>query len=209
MPEQRSHQDLQTSSLHAIVDRIQAGDMGAQDQLVRRIAARMELLSRKMLDQFSRLRRFEETDDVMTNACWRLLRSLAELRPSGTREFFALAAEQVRRELLDLAKRYDADRRAGAARMVSLDGGPDSTDSRQVADADEPFEELERWSAFHQAVPQLPDEEREVFILVFYHGYKKPDVAELLQCSDREVRRRWLRACGRLQERLGTELPSL
>src|SRR5436190_21735197 len=111
-------QDFQTTSLHDLLQRIHAGEGEAQNELIRRTATRMELLCRKMLNRFERLRAFEETCDVMQNACCRLLRSLESLHPTNTREFFALAAEQVRRELLDLVKYYDANRRAGADKAI-------------------------------------------------------------------------------------------
>ena len=62
-------------------------------------------------------------------------------------------------------------------------------------DADEPPEELEEWAAFHVAVGGLPAEEREVFNLRYYHGWKEKDIAELLHMEGRTVRRRWRHAC--------------
>jgi RNA polymerase sigma-70 factor (ECF subfamily) len=186
-----------------------AGEREAQNELLRRIGARMELLCRKMLNSFERLRSFEETGDVMTNACWRLLRSLESLKPANTREFFALAAEQVRRELLDLAKHHDANRRIGAAKAVRLDAADSSAPVVQIADEDKGPEELSRWTAFHEAIPQLPVEEREVFGLTFYHGWKQLEVAEVLHCDERTVRRRWHRACLLLKDLLGDEIPTL
>jgi DNA-directed RNA polymerase specialized sigma24 family protein len=48
-----------------------------------------------------------------------------------------------------------------------------------------------RWEAFHAAVDGLPDEEREVFRLVWYLGLEQDDVAKALDWSPRTVRRRW------------------
>src|SRR5213078_3815293 len=66
----------------------------------------------KMLGQFPAVKSWEDTHDVMQNSLLRLLRSLRELRPNSTREFFGLASEQIRRELLDLVKHYRAQRRS-------------------------------------------------------------------------------------------------
>lgn len=209
MAEKVHVEEIQTTSLHIILDRVQNGDNQARNELIRRIGARMELLCRKMLNQFARLRDFEETGDVMTGACWRLLRSLESLKPANKREFFALAAEQVRRELLDLAKYYDANRRAGAAKALRLDGGDSSDAPLQVADEEAGPDELNRWTAFHEAVLKLPATEREVFGLTFYHGLKQLEVAEILQCDERTVRRRWHKACLLLKELLGGEMPAV
>ena len=40
-------------------------------------------------------------------------------------------------------------------------------------------------------VPQLPCEEREVFSLIFYHGWQQQDVADLFEVNVRTVRRWW------------------
>src|SRR5262245_9929064 len=105
--------DLRTSSLLDLVARYQAGDIVALDQLVRRTNDRLERLARKMLRGFPALRAREEADDVLQNVLVRLARSLREVAPPSTADFFRLAAEQVRRELLDLARYHR--RRAGVS----------------------------------------------------------------------------------------------
>lgn len=202
--------DFNTTSLHDLLDRMHSGECEAQNELIRRIGVRMEHLCRKMLNRYQRLRPFEDTGDVMSSASWRLLRSLEALKPANTREFFALAAEQVRRELLDLAKHHDARRRSGAGMALRLDAvDADGEGGVQVAAADDKPGELQRWTAFHEAILQLPVEEREVFALTFYHGWKQIEVAEFLHCDERTVRRRWHRACLLLKDLLGGEMPSL
>ena len=57
----------------------------------------------------------EQTDDVLQNAVVRLLRALEEVRPPSVRAFFGLAATQMRRELLDLARRYQGRGGPGTA----------------------------------------------------------------------------------------------
>jgi len=53
---------------------------------------------------FDRLRRFDSTDDVLQNACLRLLRRLSAHPPADPAEFFGWAARDIRCELLDLAR---------------------------------------------------------------------------------------------------------
>ena len=63
---------------------------------------------------------------------------------------------------------------------------------------------MEKWAAFHEEVARLPAEEREVVGLVFYHGWKQAEVAELFGVTVRTVQRWWESAMrtlhGRLQE---------
>ena len=56
---------------------------------------------------------------------------------------------------------------------------------------------------------QLSGLEREVVGLIFYHGWKQKEVAELLSVSERQARRYWLQACCRLKELVQGDLPSL
>ncbi len=126
----------------------------------------------------------------------RLTRALGEVTPQSVRDFYRLAAEQIRRELLDLACRYAhrpiAPLPDGEAMDVGLDNSAD----------------LAKWTALQEAIPDLPVDLREVFGLTFYHDWKQDQIAELLQVSDRQVRRLWARACRRLHTAVGGELPS-
>jgi RNA polymerase sigma-70 factor (ECF subfamily) len=186
---------VHTTQLHQWLDRMRGGDEAAREDLCRSLAGRLERLARKMHGQFPRVHRWVDTDDVLQNAVMRLLRALREVRPGSMREFFALAAEQMRRELLDLARHY---RRAALEVRHSDDSGaaPDPSD----AAAKNP--DLEKWATFHEAVARLPAEEREVVGLIFYHGWTQAQVAELFQVAPRTVRRWWVSSQLALQQRL-------
>lgn len=189
-----------TAVLKSLLARAQAGDSAARDDLIHRCSRRLELLTRKMLRNYPAVRRWEETGDVFQNAAVRLVRALQAVTPNSTREFFGLAAEQIRRELIDLARHYR---------------GPEGADRHLVeAPADRAFDppapppdDLDRWTAFHHAVERLPAEEREVFMLTFYHGWSQPEIADLFGVDERTIRRRWQAAAVRLGERLGGSLP--
>jgi RNA polymerase sigma-70 factor (ECF subfamily) len=185
-----------TTQLHNWMQRMRAGDRSAQEELLRSLGDRLERLARKMLKGFPGVRRWEQTLDVLQNALLRLLRSLQEVEPASMREFFGLAAQQMRRELLDLARHHYGPQRPGA-HHASHHAGAGVDACEPPADADAP-EELERWSAFHEAVDRLPAEEREVIGLVFYHGWTQAEVAELFQVTVRTVQRRWQSALLRL-----------
>jgi RNA polymerase sigma-70 factor (ECF subfamily) len=199
--------ELQTTELRGLIGRIRGGDRAARDDLLRAVGGRLERLARKMLGRFPNVRRWAETGDVLQNALLRLLRSLETVEPASTRAFFGLAAEHIRRELLDLARHYYGPEGLGANHASHFRAGADSRQAPEPADRAEPDEELERWRRFHEGVERLPAEEREVVGLVFYHGWKQAEVAALLQVSERTVRRWWqsalLRMNGALGERRG------
>ncbi len=188
--------DAHTTQLRAWLDRMQAGDQAARDELLRGFCARLERLARKMLRRFPDVHRWAQTDDVLQNALLRLLRALEQVRPTTTTEFFGLAAEQMRRELLDLARHYYGPQGEGA-NHASLPGD-DSAEVPEPPAPAEDQEELARWGAFHEEVARLPAAEREVVGLIFYHGWTQAEVAELFQLSERTIRRRWETALRKL-----------
>jgi RNA polymerase sigma-70 factor (ECF subfamily) len=197
---------LDTLQLHHCVARWQAGDPAAADDLIRAVGRRLEYLTRKMLRGFPNVRGWAETPDVLQGSLLRLLNTLRRLQPESTRHFFNLASVHVRRELLDLARRF-----RGAAFTPGRAAGP-AGDSHaeglsEAAETPAGDEDLDLWCRFHEAVEQLPPEGREVLSLAFYHGWSQAQMAALFQVDERTIRRRWQAACLQLQRLLGDRLP--
>lgn len=191
-----------TVQLHAWIDRLQQGDAEARNELIRGVARRLEKLARRMLRTFPGVRPWVETDDVLQNALVRLMRALEEVKPPTTRAFFALAAEQVRRELLDMARYFSIRPLRHAGLLEEGDEAhPGAIPEPSVHD--EAPEDLDRWARFHEHVARLPVEEREVVGLLHYHGWSQQEVASLFQVTPRTVRRWWSSALVHLQELLG------
>ncbi len=206
--------DIQ-DSLHfqQLCARIAAGDAGARDELMHKMQQRLEFLARKMLKGFPKVRRWEETCDIVQSASIRLLRALEEVQPVTQRALYGLAAEQIRRVLLDLARHYQGPQGMGfnhASVAVTQDKfGANSTPRELDPPAPETAHtDLDRWTAFHRAIERLPAEEREVVSLTYYHGWTQLQIAEIIQVSERTVRRYWQSACLTLFDLLGGELPA-
>jgi RNA polymerase sigma-70 factor (ECF subfamily) len=180
-----------TQRLQHWLDRMHAGDEQARNQLFAHAGERLRQLTRRMLRRFPTLRRWEQTDDVLQNATLRLYRALADLRPESARHFYNLAAVQVRRELLDLARHHFGPQ--GQAAHHHTEGGEDSVLQQEPDDSEEP-QTLEAWARFHEAVEALPEEEREVFNLLWYEGLDQPGAAAVLGVGLRTVKRRWQKA---------------
>jgi RNA polymerase sigma-70 factor (ECF subfamily) len=149
-----------------------------------------------MLRRFPNVRRWDDTDDVFQNAALRLHRALGQLDSTAPRSVMALAATQLHRELIDLARKH-----AGPASYAANHGtnvvrhGQDRDDApRHVDRAADAAEPLDRWEEFHAAVERLPDESREVFHLVWYLGADQKTIATLVGCSERTVKTRWREA---------------
>jgi RNA polymerase sigma-70 factor (ECF subfamily) len=199
----------QSLEIEGWIRRLEGGDAQAREQLLNLASERLTRLARKMLKGFPRVKRWEETDDVLQNTLLRLHRSLAEVRPASTVEFYRLAAVSIRRELLDLAKHYYGPQGLGA-NYASIERRPEaSTSSPGLAPPaeDEDTARLEGWANFHQQVERLPNEEREVFDLLWYQQLSQAETSRLLDVSERTVKRRWAAARLRLHEALGGKSP--
>ena len=196
--------DSEFDSVHLrnLIARLRAGDRSAEDQLVRAILARFQNLARRMLNKFPDLRPLEQTGDVVQESLLRLLQALKVVTPQTTRDFFNLAAEQIRRQLLDLARRHRT--KPTVPLRVNEDS---SSEGDSPLDKSSAQSDLDRWEQFHAAVEKLPPEQREVIGLTFYHGWKQSQIAELFQVDERTIRRRWQAACLALNKALGGQLP--
>jgi RNA polymerase sigma factor (sigma-70 family) len=189
-----------TSQLHHLWQRFGSGDRAARDELFCAVCARLELLAHKMLQGFPGVKRYVEAGDVVQNALLRLLRALEKVQPTTVQDFFNFAACQLRRELLDLARRVRALKGQVVQRVTHV--GEEDSDIGAVEPSDHQVEdpgEIDRWCAFHQHAERLPVEQREVMGLMYYHGWTQAEVAELLHITERTVRRHWRSARAKLR----------
>lgn len=201
----------QTEDLQRLLDRLAAGDQAAADDLIAHSMERLRRMARKMLRDRSDVRRWEETDDVLQNALVRLHRALKAVRPASARDFIGLAATQIRRELIDLARHHygpegDAAHHASDPKGADLEGEVRPLAEAQADAGSGPLTQLQ-WQDFHDQVQSLPDEEREVFGLIFYEGLSQADAAKLLSVSVPTVKRRWRAAKLLLYEATKTTPP--
>ena len=142
-----------------LIDRGLDGDAAAHETLLHHPCDRLLRLTRKMFHGYPDLRRWEQTDDVFQNSMLRLHRALAEVQVESVRHFFNLAAVQVRREPLDLAKHHFGPE--GAANHHT-DGQPADDEGGSLHDRAEEPEDVSGWGEFHAQVEKLPADELEV-----------------------------------------------
>lgn len=195
------------TQLQGLLDQSLAGNPAAKEALLHHACDRLLKLTRKMFRGHPGLRRWMQTDDVFQGSLVRLHRALSQVEVRDVRHFFNLATVQIRRELLDLARKTFGPH--GIGRNHHTDHRPaDESGGTLHRVAEEP-EDLERWEAFHQQVEGLPDEEREVFGLIYYEGLEQLEAAKVLDVSERTVRTRWTRAklllSGELADESGAE----
>lgn len=197
-----------THQTQHLLQRLAEGDMNAQAEIIHYACERLKGLTRKMLQGYSRLSRWEETDDIHQQAMLRLHQSLAQVKPTSARHFYGLAATQIRRTLIDLVRHYygpeglaenhhtDDDKAEGRGQLVA-----------QHYDQSHEPKTLSRWRDFHESIENLPDDEREVFQLLYYDGMTQAEAAGILGIAEKTVRKRWYAARLSLHLALGPERP--
>ena len=193
-----SDTDSRLSILQHLLPRAVTGDQAAVDALLRHCGDRLTILTRRMLGDFQRVRRWVETDDVLQNALVRLLGALRSVRPQTPRDFFALASLQIRRELIDLARHFYGPQGIGAHHDSRPAAGSSNSGGHDPADVRHEPASLAEWTELHELVDALPAEEREVVGLLFYQGLSQAEASEVLNVPLRTLQRRWHDALCRL-----------
>lgn len=195
-----------TLAIQHALDRLRAGDSQAKPELINRAYERLLIVTRRLLRSFGRVRVEEETTGLLNEAYLRLHTALEAVKPSSVREFIGLASLQVRRVLLDTIRKMNRRPRPG-----NLDGAPGHSDQPSPDDAlPDPVPHQARLDMtldLLEAIEGLPDEEREVVELLFFHGWSQPEAGELLGVHEDTVKRRWTRARIKLAGKLTALAP--
>jgi RNA polymerase sigma factor (TIGR02999 family) len=160
---------------------VEGGDRAARDRLFAVVYAELRGLAR------GQLRRIPARDTLSTTALVNeTYLKLAGDRPWTARDrshFFALAARAMRQILVDHARRRARQKRGGGVAAVSLDEAlvpsPDRAEELLALDA-----ALERLEAMDAELAQIVEWR-------FFAGLSVEEVAELLEISDRTVKRHW------------------
>jgi RNA polymerase sigma factor (sigma-70 family) len=197
--------DLQSSSWGELFDLLPDGGDTVREEILRRSQEQVRRMARRMLRGFRDVRTVAETDDVLNGVLLRLMTALRALPITSRADYLRLAAVQIRRELIDLARRY----RNLIRHTVPLDQDSDGQRGRPSAPpeaADDPSH-LMQWEELHRAIEALPPEERGVVDLLWYYLMSQPEAAETLGIPLRTVKWRWRSARLRLCDALGGELP--
>jgi RNA polymerase sigma-70 factor (ECF subfamily) len=203
----------ETALVQSALDRFNAGDREALNDLFARSAKRLERMARSMLrNSFGRLVAREGTGDVVQEASLRLLKALNDpnVKLASPANFFGLSSTMMRRVLIDLARHHygpegSAEHQAdGPPPESSAPGSPAPTAGSSNAPG-----ELAAWGEFHERVEALPDDQRAVFDLLWYQELTQEEAAKVLGISVPNVKRRWRAAKLALIDVLGNNFPGL
>jgi RNA polymerase sigma-70 factor (ECF subfamily) len=187
------------------VNLLPGGGDDARSKLIAHASDRLLRLARRMLRGYPGVRRWEQTDDVHNKALYRLDRALSDVGVRSSAHFWKLAALQIRRELIDMARHYSGP--AGIGSKHHTDGAGKAADDPggpllSLADGESGPDNLESWTRFHAAVEVLPEREKEVVSLLWYDGLTQQEAADELGLTLDQVKKRWVAARLMLAQKL-------
>ena len=188
------------------LERLKQGDLKAREVLINRASRRLLALARRMLRDSPRIARWEEAEDLLQASVLRLHLALADVVPQSVEDFLRFAAAQMRRELTDMARHYFGQEGIGSNHATPVPSRPSSEDGHLdygKHDSSCGPENLAVWTEFHSSIEQLPEIERRVFDLLWYHELTQAEAAKVLEVTERQLRRYWQSARLNLQKLIG------
>jgi RNA polymerase sigma factor (TIGR02999 family) len=160
-----------------------AGDAQASDALVRLVYGELRRQARLTLRRESEAHTLQPT--ALVHEAWLRLGDQHNARWESRTQFFAVAAQMMRRVLLDHARTRRALKRGGGAVQISLGGaGPADASPLDAVDLIALDEALTRLAALDPQKARLVD-------LRYFAGLSIPEAAEVLGVSTATVGREW------------------
>ncbi len=177
-----------TQILLALAD----GDRSAADQLMPLVYDELRALAQHQM-QLERPNHTLQATALVNEAYLRLI-DQSHVDWKSRAHFFSVAAEMVRRILVDHARSHRAAKRGGAGHRVDLTEGIGASEAGDVdlLALDEALEELARLNERH----------RKVVDLRFFGGLTVEETAHVLGVSPRSIGSDWQMARAWLQKRL-------
>jgi len=191
-----------STTLRYWLDRHNSGDASATEELIRFSEDRFRRLVQLRLRQFDRLRRFEDTDDVLVGVQARIATALRARQFETLADFLRFGATLIGHQLIDFTRHYFGPLGQGR-REIALDGTGSTTAAMEPADPCPGPADLARQTDIDGVIDRLPAEHRDLFHALYYLGLSQKDAADVLDISLSTLKRRWLEARDFFLERYG------
>ncbi|MDE2407043.1 MAG: sigma-70 family RNA polymerase sigma factor [Xanthomonadaceae bacterium] len=169
------------------------GDTSALDELTGRVYAELHRIAHHYMRAERRPDALQTT--ALVNEAYLRLTDVAAVDWRDRAQFFAVAAQVMRRILVDAARARGAGKRGGGVRHVPLDEAAlvPALPDRAILDLDEAL------TGFSRLAPR----QAQVVELRYFGGLTEAEVATTLEISPRTVRRDWEFARAWLLRELG------
>jgi RNA polymerase sigma factor (TIGR02999 family) len=158
-----------------------SGDQAALVQLAERVYPELRLMARRYMKNERQANTLQAT--ALVHEVYLRLIDVTKVEWQERAQFFAMAAQMMRRILVDAARARGAHKRGGNALKVNLDETAllSSMPNRSILDLDEAL------TAFSQLAPR----QAKVVELRHFGGLTEEEIVAALKISPRTVRRDW------------------
>jgi RNA polymerase sigma-70 factor, ECF subfamily len=164
-----------------LLARWREGDRGALDELMQLVYEEL----RRMADRYMRDERRGHTlqTSALVNEAYLRLVGHEDIQWQNRAHFFGVAAQAMRRVLVDHARRRGGQKRGGGARKVSLDEAAEAASGQgaEIVALDEALQELAR----------LDPRKARIVELRYFGGLAVEETAEVLGVGHATVTRDW------------------
>lgn len=173
-----------------------AGDRAALEQLIPLVNAELHRLAAGYMRHQSPDHVLQAT--ALVNEAWLKLIDWQSATWQSRAHFFGVAAQLMRRILVDEARRQQAHKHDGNALRVSLSEAEDLTQRHDLLALDD---------ALH-ALAEFDERRSRIVELRFFGGLSVEETAEVLSLSPRTIAREWRLAQAWLYRELNNEKPA-
>src|SRR5215472_12885003 len=158
-----------------------SGDQAALARLAERVYPELRLMARRYMKNERHANTLQTT--ALVHEVYLRLVDVTTIDWRGRAQFFAMAAQMMRRILVDAARARGARKRGGSALTVNLDETALLTNApdRSILDLDEAL------TAFSQLAPR----QAKVVELRYFGGLNEEEIVSVLKISARTARRDW------------------
>lgn len=171
---------------------------GSSEELFPLIYGELRKVARRYLGRERRDHTLQPT--ALVNEAWLRLENERGAEWQGRTQGLALAAQAMRRLLVDHGRHQKRQKRGGGAQKLVLDDFMKAADTGAV-----PVEDLLTLEAALSRLEAVDQRAAQVVILRFFSGMSSPEVAEHLNVSLRTVEADWTHARAWLKRELSGE----
>jgi RNA polymerase sigma factor (TIGR02999 family) len=157
------------------------GNRAALDQLLPMLYDELRKLAAAYLRRESRAHTLQPT--ALVHEAWLRLADQSQVSWQNRAHFFGIAAQMMRRVLVDHARRHQADKRGAEFNLIALDENIDA--------AAEPSFDLIALDDALRTLAQLDPQKSRLVELRYFGGLSVEETAEVLGVSEPTVKRQW------------------
>jgi RNA polymerase sigma-70 factor, ECF subfamily len=173
--------DATRSKITGLLKAWSGGDQAALERLAPMISGELQKVARHYMRSEGTGHTLQTT--ALVNEAWVRLVGVEGVDWQDRVHFYAVAAQMMRRILVDAARARRSGKRGGSVPRVNLDDAPEigSSKDREIVALDDAL----------KALAQIDPRQVKVIELRFFIGLSVEEAAEVLQISPQSVKRDW------------------